>query len=186
MTAIITKKRPRQFSHGPGEISLSKWDDLVVKLSSLFFVGAVVWVPSLFIYLYKKWKNTPKIDVKKRAFYRNLFLSLSLCAIIGPHRHPKVGQWVKAKRWKLWDSWLRYISFEVISEQVEDQKNNFDPKEDQAILAFSPHGIFPFGLAFAVMPQAATDIFGEFRPVVATATRLFPLIRTILEWLNQV
>ena len=165
--------------------SLSKLDDIAVKLSSLFFVGSVVWVPSLFIYVYKKWKNTPKEDEKKRKFYRNIFLSLCLCTIIGPHRHPKVGEWLRAREWKLWHAWMRYISFEVIQEEIQD-KRKFNPKEDQAILAFSPHGIFPFSIAFSVLPKAANDIFGRYRPVVASATRLFPGVRTLLEWLEQV
>ena len=179
---VITKKGS---NHGrPSEMSITKIDDIAVKLSSLFIVGSVVWGPSLFIYLYKKWKNTPKEDTKKRSFYRNLFISLSLCAILGPHRHPKVGQWVKARHWNLWNAWLRYLSFEVITE--DSPNNDFNLKNDQAILAFSPHGIVPFSLGFAALPQAATDHFGSFRVVVATATRVFPLVRTIIEWLFHV
>ena len=59
-------------------------------------------------------------------------------------------------------------------------------KKDQAILAVSPHGIFPFSLAFALLPQKIVDELGEFKPVVATATSLFPFVKTILSWLNSV
>lgn len=170
--------------HYAKEFSMTKIDDLACKLSSLFIVGAVVWVPSLFVYVYKKWKNTPKEDTKKRALYRNLFISLSLCAILGPHRHPKVGQYIKFKHWKLWNAWLRFFSFEVLYDFHKSK--DFDLKKDQAILAFSPHGIFPFSLGFAVLPQASAEVFGTFRPVVASATKFFPMLRTILEWLRQV
>ena len=64
--------------------------------------------------------------------------------------------------------------------------NDFDFKHNQAIYAISPHGIFPFALGFAVLPELASRVFGEFRPVVATATSLFPFLRTILSWLNSV
>jgi hypothetical protein len=169
-------------------------DDWAVKLSSLFIVGSVIWVPSLFVYLYKKWRNTKHDDdAKKRAFYRNLLLALIFCTIFGPHRHYRVGKWLKVKQWKLWNAWLRYITFQVITDNNHDHgdgsgdgKKDFDLKKDPAILAFSPHGIFPFSLGFAVLPECAKEYFGEFRPVVATATRFYPLLRTILQWLRQV
>lgn len=178
---VTTRKNGSLAKHAP----LSALDDIAVKLSSLFFVGSVVWVPSLFIHLYKKWKNTRKDDIKKKNYYRNIFLALALCTILGPHRHPKVGRWLNARKWKLWNAWLRYLSFEVITDGINED-TNFNPKKDPAILAFAPHGIFPFSLAFAVLPDYAAEYFGIFRPVVASATRLFPLVRTLLEWIGQV
>jgi hypothetical protein len=179
------EKKPRPGSH-TAEVSLSKIDDLAVKLTSLVIVGSIVWVPSLFLYLYKKWKNTPKEEVQKRAMYRRIFLTLALCAIFGPHRHPKVGKLLKFKKWNLWNgAWLRYISFEVITDEMQGVKG-FNLREDPAILAFSPHGIFPFSLGFATVAERAKEYFGEFRPVVATATRFVPILRTVLQWIGQV
>ena len=181
---IDTGKKPRPGSHS-AEVSLSKMDDLAVKLSSLVIVGSIVWVPSLFAYLYKKWKNTPKEETKKRAMYRNIFLTLTLCAIFGPHRHPKVGELLKFRKWGLWNAWLRYISFEVITDDMSGAQG-FNLQKDPAILAFSPHGIVPFSLGFAVLTERAKEYFGEFRPVVASATRFYPLVKTIIQWMGQV
>jgi hypothetical protein len=193
------KSQKRDFHKmNTGEKSISRMDDWTVKLSSLFIVGSIIWVPSLFVYLYKKWKNTTKQeDSKKRALYRNLLLAFILCTIFGPHRHYRVGKWVRVKRWKLWNAWLRYIAFQVIMDAptastshddtvLRHRDRYFDMKKDPAILAFSPHGIFPFSLGFAVLPERAKEYFGEFRPVVATATRFYPLLKTILQWLRQV
>jgi hypothetical protein len=206
--------RKGNFNHSIiAEEPISIIDDWSVKLSSIFFVGSVLWVPSLIVYLYRKWKNA-KSDIQKRALYRNVLLALIAFTILGPHRHYRVGQWLKFKQWKLWNAWLRYISFQVItdglrvagndasaggdsryeldgrstviSDKNSNSKANFDLKKDQAILAFSPHGIFPFSLGFAVLPERAKEYFGEFRPVVATATRFYPMLRTILQWLRQV
>lgn len=161
------------------ESVLSKLDNVIVTLSSLFIVGSVFWVPLLFIKFYKKWKDTPKDD-KKRAYYRAIFLSLLALTICGPHRRPVVGKILKFRKWGIWKAWLNYVSFQVISEQVQD--SNFDLKRDQAILAFSPHGIVPFALGLGFIPQDALDQFGYFRPVVASATRLFPFVRTLICW----
>jgi hypothetical protein len=57
---------------------------------------------------------------------------------------------------------------------------------DQANFAFLPHGIVPFPIAFAVLPEIAQRAFGIFRLVVATATALFPFVRDILMWVDSV
>ena len=50
-----------------------------------------------------------------------------------------------------------------------------------------PHGIFPFGLALSCLPERGyVGTWGHFRPVVATATRLFPLVRTFIDWMGGV
>jgi len=59
-------------------------------------------------------------------------------------------------------------------------------KNDQAILAFIPHGIFPFAFAFGVLPELAQRIFGFVHPVVATASGLFPVVRDFLNWAGAV
>lgn len=82
---------------------------------------------------------------------------------------------------------MNYIAYEVVSEaSTKDSASKFDMKKDQAIFAFVPHGIFPFSIAFAALPQIAVDAFGAFRPVVASATRLLPALRTLMEWLSSV
>jgi len=201
-TTITNNKRPPKRNINSlivQEKSISILDDFTVKLSSLMIVGSIIWVPSLLVYLYKKWKKTKHDDhvdggdTKKKRLYRNLLLALIACTIFGPHRHYRVGKWLKVKHWKLWNAWLRYIAFQVITDHDGNSTTSgdrsggsFDMKKDQAILAFSPHGIFPFSLGFAVLPERAKEYFGEFRPVVATATKFYPLLRTILQWLRKV
>lgn len=68
----------------------------------------------------------------------------------------------------------------------KESKSNFDMKKDQAIFAVVPHGIVPVSLGFSVVPQTAVDTFGGFRPVVASATRLLPGLRTLMEWVGSI
>ena len=77
---------------------------------------------------------------------------------------------------------------EVISDTARKSKSSeIDVKEDKAILAFVPHGIFPFAFAFASLPDMAQSAaFGVFRPVVASATSLFPIVRDFLSWCDAV
>ena len=133
-----------------------------------------------------------------------MIVTAAALAVTGPHRHPRVGKWLEARRWRLWRAWMNFIAFGVISDQGQglgtDTEGPFAPrngpggkvgsnplqKDEQAILAVVPHGIFPFALAFAALPERASQVFGEFRPVVATATALFPFVRTFLGWLGAV
>lgn len=73
-------------------------------------------------------------------------------------------------------------------EVIADQKSSFSVKdnEEQAILAFVPHGIFPFAFAFGLLPDIAQEAFGIFRPVVATATNFLPVVSDFLLWLGKV
>lgn len=158
---------------------ISKLDSTLVTLSSLFFVGSVVWVPTFQLWLYKKWKHTS--DRRKKSLYGTLLVSLVILGITGPHRSPRVGRYLDFRKWKLWRAWTNYFAIEMVTNSVVP----IDKKE-QAILAVSPHGIFPFSLAFALLPQKIVDIVGEYRPVVATATNLFPFVKTILSWMHSV
>lgn len=129
--------------------------------------------------------------------YRTALALLLAASIVGVHRSVRVGQWVDVRRWRLWDAWLNYVGFTVLRDTGETSSvllgNNdprelsFDPRESPVIYAFVPHGIFPFGLAFSCLPQRGYEhTWGLFRPVVATATRLFPLVRTFIDWMGGV
>ena len=87
---------------------------------------------------------------------------------------------------------MRFIAMEVILDQpsrltqrISSKTEVSDPlhKDESAILSFSPHGIFPFSLAFGVI---AEQTFGFIRPVVATATAFFPVVRDLLNWFQAV
>lgn len=177
--------------------NISKLDRFLVYFSSLLFVGSVVWVPSLAIYSYKKWKKIPKEDTRKRRLYGSILLSIAIIAVTGPHRSKKVGEWFGVRKWRLWKAWLNYIAYEVITDVDYSQflrettnpsssNTSFDVKNDPAILALIPHGVFPFSIAFAAMPEVAQNAFGIFRPVVATATAFFPYVNMFLSWLGKV
>lgn len=160
-------------------------DRLLVMTSSLFIVGSPFWVPLAYSWAWKRWKRIPKQEKKRRAICASMLLSLVAFAAVGPYRSPRVGKWVRLKKWRLWTAWLKFVAWEVIADDPSTL-SNFNLKKDQAIFAVSPHGIFPFALGFAVLPELAAHVFGEFRPVVATATALFPFLRTILSWLHAV
>ncbi len=112
---------------------------------------------------------------------------------LGPHRSRRVGEFLGVRRWRLWDAWLNYVGFTVLRDHGENypatasNEPEFDPRHSRAIYAFVPHGIFPFGLAFSCLPQRGYEkTWGLFRPVVATATKLFPVVRTFIAWMGGV
>eukprot|EP00536_Pseudo-nitzschia_multiseries_P001738 jgi/Psemu1/181840/e_gw1.22.77.1 len=161
--------------------ALTNYDRFVVAFSSLFFVGGVFWVPAIYVWLVKRFRRIPREQRKRRALYAALILSVSTFFAIGPHRNPKFGKFVRVHHWSLWKSWMRFFAFEVVADEYDSIK---DLVHRQAILGISPHGIFPFGLAFAALSDQAAQAFGSFRAVVATATQLIPWVRDVLRWVR--
>lgn len=167
------------------EQSLTTIDRLAVAISSILVVGSAAWVPALYVYLYRKWKQIPKDQRRRRTIYSILILSTLSIIIWKPYGSPKVGKWLNVREWKLWDSWMRYLALEVIQDQP--RRTRTMEKNGSAIYAISPHGIFPFGLAFAAIPKVVSDAaFGVLQPVVATATNYLPIVNDFLLWLNKV
>lgn len=164
-------------------------DAVLVKLSSLFIVGSVLWGPFIAYPLIKKlWR---KYNIDKSAQKKMVCGAVlaSLFIFIGPYRHRKVGKALGVRNWDLWKSWLRFVAYEVIQDTTGDDVNGSDwsdMRDRQSILSIIPHGIFPFALGLAALPEEAEHAFGSFRPIVATATSLFPILRTILSWLGAV
>lgn len=165
----------------PGH-ELSVVDRTMVMLSSLIIVGSVAWVPTVYAWAWKRWKTIPKEQKRRRLVYATLLLSLAAIAAVGPHRSPRVGQWLQARKWTLWRAWLKFVAFEVVA---DSSQTSFDFKNERAIIAVSPHGVFPFALALAALPEQASQAFGYFRPVVATATSLVPFVNSFLCWLKK-
>ena len=166
--------------------ALSLLDRSLVTISSLAIVGSVAWVPLVFVWAWRRWKKIPKDQKYRRAIYGSLLFACVAIKVMGPHRRPQVGEWLKARHWYLWKSWLRFTAFEVVADSVKSAKAATDLRDKPAILAVSPHGLFPFAIAFAALPEQASEAFGYFRPVVATATNLFPFVNTFLKWLQSV
>jgi hypothetical protein len=163
---------------------LTSFDQLVVLTSSLFFVGSVFWVPALYVWALKRFRSIPKEQKKRRALYVTILLSMTAFFVAGPHRHARVSEWVNVHKWSLWKSWLRFFAFEVVADQGYESLNNL--LQEQAIVAISPHGIFPFGLAFAALSGTSERAFGKFRAVVASATQMIPWVRDVLLWVRAV
>lgn len=162
---------------------LTALDRCIVASSSLFIVGAFAWVPLLYVWAWKKWKSIPVDDKRRRAAYAGGAMLLLALLSYGPHRSPRVGQWLQVRKWKLWTAWLKFIAMEVIADQDANLRVNV--QRDQAILAFVPHGIVPFAFAFGALPVMAQKAFGIFRPVVATATNFLPVVSDILLWIEK-
>ena len=163
---------------------LTAWDRLVVYSSSLFFVGGVFWVPAVYAWAWKKFQSIPQNERKRRAVYLGLILTTTALVTFGPHRNSRVGNWIHVHKWSLWKSWLRFFAFEIVADQGFESIN--DLRQKQAIVTVSPHGIFPFGLAFAALSEASEQAFGRFRAVVASATQMIPWVRDVLRWVDAV
>jgi hypothetical protein len=166
------------------ENDLTSYDKLIVYLSSLFFVGGVFWVPALYAWAWKKFRSIPKTERKRRAVYLGLVIAASFFFAIGPHRNRRVGALLNVHKWSLWKSWLRFFAFEIVADLGLDSVKHLI--EEQAIVAVSPHGIFPFGLAFAALSESSAKAFGRFRAVVASATQMIPWVRDVLKWVDAV
>lgn len=168
----------------PSELTVV--DRLMVGASSLLIVGSVAWVPAFCVWVYRRWRVVK--DKRKKRIYGALILSACCLAAFGPHRSESFGARYKVRKWTLWKAWLRYIGFTVLSDQYQNSttENEELDLQEKAILAFVPHGIFPFAFAFGVLPEMGEKAFGIFRPVIATAANLFPLVRDILSWTNPV
>jgi hypothetical protein len=178
--------------HPPGTRTLVKvsgseltaWDRILVAGSSLFMVGSVLWVPACYFWAWKKWKKIPKEDKRRRTLYTALIFALTGILAYGPQHSRRAGEFLSVRKWSIWSAWLKFIAMEVVADQP--LATNLNLLKDKAIFAFVPHGIFPFPFAFAVLPELAQQAFGIFRPVVATATTLLPVVRDIIAWVNPV
>ena len=160
---------------------LTLLDRLLVGGSSLVVIGSVVWVPVCIAWAVKRWKKVT--DRRKKALYAGLALAAMALLAAGPHRNTRFGNWIRFKRWKLWTAWMRFVAAEVIVDRMDQ---SLDLTRDKSILAFVPHGVFPFSLALPAVSEKAQEAFGKVRPVVATATQLVPIMRDFLSWIGVV
>ena len=166
------------------ERDFSHYDRLVVYLSSLFFVGGLFWLPLLYGLVVRKLSKIPKKQKRKRALYTAALIFVTTMYVAGPHRKPDTGARFNVRKWKLWKSWMRFFAFEIVADAEKSYSRELLAK--QAIVGISPHGIFPFGLAFATLSESSSAAFGRMRPVVASATQFIPFVRDVLKWVSAV
>eukprot|EP00934_Nitzschia_sp_Nitz4_P005023 Nitzschia sp. Nitz4//scaffold283_size24287//11589//12736//NITZ4_008404-RA/size24287-snap-gene-0.16-mRNA-1//-1//CDS//3329545651//5013//frame0 len=164
--------------HNPGD--LTTFDLMYIYFVSSAILTSVAWVPALFVWAWRKIRSIPKEKRRKRALYAGILAAMAVLFVAGPHRNKRFGEWSKFHKWKLWTAFYRYFAFEVVADGGHDSVK--DLMDKQAIIAVSPHGLFPFGLAFAVFSEA----FGRARIVVASATQLVPFLRDILRYVHSV
>jgi hypothetical protein len=189
---------------------LSVYDEALVIGFSLIVFSSVVWVPwAIFKIMYKYyWRernncrngdsDEEKYQKRKKVLRYTILLVVTI-GVMKPYANASVGRWLNVRRWRIWKAWLNYVSMEVLLAKATDldgdddnpiildktrSRNSpaFDWKNDPAIFAVIPHGLFPFPLAFAALTDA---VFGIIRPVTATATSLFPFVREILGFLDN-
>jgi hypothetical protein len=162
-------------------------DRCAVATSSLVVVGAFAWFPILYTYAWTKWKSIPSSEKRRKKMYFVIVVGLTLLILYGPHKSRRFGQWIKVRKWTLWTAWLKYIAMEIITDHeiISNDYKNRNISEEQAILAFVPHGIFPFAFAFGILPEVVQHVFGSFRPIVATATNFLPVVNDFLLWLGK-
>jgi len=185
-------------------------EQALIGSSSLFLVGSVFWVPAVYAWLYKRWKGIPASDRKRRALYGALLLAVTSLVIVGPQRKPWFAEKIGFRNWKIWQLWCQFVAMEVWKDETKapptianKRSNNlnksndtnaakksttktFEYKKDSSITAISPHGIFPFAIGVAAIPQMAEQAFGKLRIMVATATYLFPMVRDIISLVHAV
>lgn len=186
---------------------LSVYDEALVIGFSLIVFSSVIWVPWAILKLICKYywrernecrtsddEEENKYQKRKKVLRNTILLALTI-AVMKPYANASVGRWLNVRRWRIWKAWLNYVGMEVLLSRSTDRDGDdhdvrsgycrtttFDWKNDPAIFAIIPHGLFPFPLAFAALTDA---IFGIIRPVAATATSLFPFVRELLGFLDH-
>ncbi len=83
---------------------------------------------------------------------------------------------------RLWERiWFNYLGVRVVGPASFAEY----AKSRQLLYAIIPHGLFPFGLAFAAI-EPIRSLLRINRLVVATVTRFVPVLRHVIGWLGAV
>ena len=128
-------------------IEVSVWDRVAVVTTSMLIVGSAMWVPAFYAWAWKRFQSIPKEQAKRRLLYISGLLAATALFACGPHRNPRVARFIKLKKWSLWKSWIRFFAMEVVADNASFLPAFENLRTRQAIVAFAPHGLFPFALA---------------------------------------
>ena len=166
----------KSYNHKPPEGSqtlykaspnLTPLDNALVILSSLGVIGSVLYTPILLKALYNYYKkHIRKASKTKKRIFVSLILASAWVCIVGPHRNPKVGEYLNFRHWRLWNAFVKYVAMEVRLDSSDTQYKYNLHKDQQAIVSVIPHGIFPFSLGLAALSDGVTTAFPKFRPIV--------------------
>lgn len=85
--------------------------------------------------------------------------------------------WKSFYRSSLWKHWLRYLKVGL--------RGWRPPANQQHVFSVTPHGLFPFSLAFSAI-SPLREFLGVDRIVVASATSYVPILRHVIQWLGSV
>ena len=161
-------------------------NQLGIAASSLVIVGSIAWVPAVYLWLYQKWKAIPPTQKRKRAFYAALLLAGTTLLVVGPQRKPAFAKRIGFRKWRIWKLWCQFVALEVWRDSKHSTTATDKYKTSPGITAIAPHGIFPFAIGIAGIPDMARLAFGKLRVMVATATYLLPLVRDIISMVHAV
>ncbi|KAG5187160.1 mono-or diacylglycerol acyltransferase type 2 [Tribonema minus] len=144
-------------------------NDLFVVANSLVLIGSFFWVPAGAYVFYKKYCTTRK---------RKLAFAAVLAAII----MVPLPECRRVTRLRIWRMFLRYFSGRAVGHLSKDAGDH----QQQALYCLVPHGIFPFGIAFAALSDFHESVFNSARPIVANGILHMPVIGHILRMLGAV
>mmetsp|Transcript_7984 Transcript_7984/g.12110 ORF Transcript_7984/g.12110 Transcript_7984/m.12110 type:complete len:323 (+) Transcript_7984:166-1134(+) len=154
---VAVERRPIEFKR--------RLEDLIIFSSSIVLIGSFFWIPVGLYFFYKRHCRSRK---KKIAFFCTLFL-LTFSPL------PEIR---RIKKFFLWRMFFKYFEGRV-------ERHNFSPTS-QAIYCLFPHGIFPFGVAFASLDDLNSSFFNGAKPTVASVMMHVPLIGHILRMLGAI
>lgn len=134
-------------------IEVSVWDRVAVVTTSMLIVGSAMWVPAFYAWAWKRFQSIPKEQAKRRLLYISGLLAATALFACGPHRNPRVARFIKLKKWSLWKSWINFFAMEVVADNASFLPAFENLRTQQAIVAFAPHGLFPFALAIPAVSE---------------------------------
>ena len=138
----------------PNEVTMV--DRIAVSTASMLVVGSAMWVPCFYAWAWKRFRSIPQDQKKRRLVYVAGLIALTTFCAVGPHRHPLVAQFMRLKKWFVWKSFIKFFVMDVVADNTSFIPAFEKLRDQQAIVAFAPHGLFPFALAIPAISDVGT------------------------------
>ena len=159
-------------------------DSCVVFLSSLAVAGTgvvppVLAIKTLFDLVRERWRiqedDESEEALERRRKWRRkttVFVAAMVVywVVIRTRASARTSRWLKGLG--LWKSWMRYVEFELVD--GSSARGARAGRDEQKVVAISPHGLVPYPLALAAIERGAESTWGTWRVVAASATRAMP------------